>query len=323
LDAAREALQGAPGVVVLEWQEGSRIAARLLLDPLADDPAALVTDADVLSRLDIEQRPYVAVDPPIVLRRAARRLAPPEGVRLKLQQGVLQVTGLAPVQWIERLKSAPVLPAGVDALDLSALEPDHSDLLARVEAAIDPPAGVVVRLDGTALALSGIAPWRWIDALPMRLAGVAGLGGCDAGALGVAEVQAARDLAAELGQVEIRFAEAANPLPGSKAVMDRAALLIKELERLDAAAPIGVHIDVVGHSDGVGAQPWNHWLRQQRADVVVRQLVERGAPERLLNGRAERRFEPSAVARPAQRRVSLRAGFEPVQPAPCNPLSAS
>jgi OOP family OmpA-OmpF porin len=323
LDAAREQLRQTPGVVLLDWQPGPRIRASLLVDPLADEPAGMITDAEIKARLDIERRPFLAADPPIVLARARQQLTPPSGVTLTLDQGVLQVAGAAPSAWIERLRASPVLPSGVQVMDLSALMPDHSDLLPRVRAAIEPPASVETSLDGAALILSGRAPWHWIDTLPVRLAGVVGLRSCDSSALTVTEVVQARALAAELERIEILFVDGADPLPGSATVLDRAALLIEALSRLDADAPLGARIALVGHSDGLGTQQWNYWLRQQRADFVMRQLAERGAPERLLRAEPERRFEPATDARPAQRRVSLHVSLERVQTPACNPLSAT
>jgi hypothetical protein len=320
LDIARERLRQAPGVVLLDWQPGPRIRATLLVDPLAGDPAGLISDAQIKARLEIERRAFLAADPPIVLARARRQLTPPTGVTLRLQQGVLQVAGVAPSAWIERLRGSPVLPSGIQAMDLSALMPDHADLLARVRAAIEPPQSVEISLDGAMLRLSGSAPWRWIDALPLRLAGLAGLHGCDSSALTVSEVVQAQALAAQLERIEIRFVEAVEPLPGSATVLDRAALLIKALSRLDAVAPLGLRIAVVGHSDGLGSQQWNFWLRQQRADFVIRQLAERGVSERLPRAEPERRFQPATDARPAQRRASLHVGLEPLQTPACNPL---
>jgi len=106
-------------------------------------------------------------------------------------------------------------------------------------------------------------------------------------------------------------------------MLDRAAALMKSLSRLNAEAPLGLRIAAVGHSDGLGTQPWNYWLRQQRADFIVRRLAERGVPEGLLRAEPERRFEPATEARPAQRRVSLHAGLQPVPTPACNLLSAS
>ncbi|ESQ12273.1 MAG TPA: hypothetical protein DDY14_02255 [Chromatiaceae bacterium] len=319
LEATRKTLQQAPGIVLLSWRPGRRILVRLLVDPMAVDPLQLVTDPAILSRLEIERQTYIAADPSIVLARARRQLAPPDGVTLGMQQGgILHIAGRAPTDWIERLRNSPLLPAGAQGLDLSALMPDHSDLLSVVLASIDPPAGVEARLDGRRLILSGSAPWRWIDALSPRLVHVTGLNGCDNEALTVAEIAQARNLANKLQRIEVRFAEAVTPLPESATVLQRAVELIAALLALDQAAPLGLRIAVVGQSDGLGTRQWNHWLRQQRADFVIRQLIELGVPERLLLAEPARRFEPSTRARPEQRRVWLRAVFEPPRISSCN-----
>lgn len=315
LERVRQRLDSTPGIVLLDWETGRRIRAQVLADPLAEDPMALVTDPEVAARLDIDRRPYLSVDPPIVLQRARRLLAPPQGVALALDGGVLRVAGAADPEWIRGVEANLALPVGVDALDLSALSPDHSGLLGRVRAAIEPPEGVVLALDGADLSLSGQAPMAWISDLPARLATVEGLGACDDSALAIAELVQAQTLIDSLQGIEIRFGEAANPLAASTGAIDRAAELLLGLIELDRALDLSLAVTVLGHSDGIGDQPWNRWLRQQRADYVARSLVERGVPADSLHAQPVAGFEPSAVTRPAERWVRIRAEIrEPEKP---------
>jgi OOP family OmpA-OmpF porin len=186
-----------------------------------------------------------------------------------------------------------------------------------VRAAIEPPGGVELRLDGTALTLSGSAPASWIRGLAVRLARVEGLGGCDGGALAPVELGRARALAEGLAGREIRFGESVNPLPGAGEALDLAAAAIAELAGLDTAAGLKARVAVVGHSDGLGSEPWNQWLRRERAELIRRLLIERGAPAALLHAEPAPGFEPAAAPRPAERRVGLKVEIESPDPIPC------
>ena len=63
--------------------------------------------------------PYYALDDPIVEQRATRSLAPPSGVKLRVNDGVLHVEGAAPLAWIKNLPSRALLLPGIRSVDLS------------------------------------------------------------------------------------------------------------------------------------------------------------------------------------------------------------
>jgi hypothetical protein len=131
LDAARQRLEQAPGVVVLSWRPAGGRGARLLVDPLAPSLESVVADQAVSDWLVLHSRPYISADPPIVLERARQQLSAPETVSLSLDAGVLRVTGQASETWIQGLEGLRVLPPGIDRIDQSALRPATSSLLDR------------------------------------------------------------------------------------------------------------------------------------------------------------------------------------------------
>ncbi|MFN0086864.1 MAG: OmpA family protein [Blastocatellia bacterium] len=119
-----ERLRSTPGIVVTE--EGSRRGKRYLAglrDPLAADPAALLRETavdpgDVLS----EWKPYQSMEPPFIEERARQLLAPPPGVTLQFENGVLYARGAVSYQWIaDARRFARVLP-GVTRFDGQQLE---------------------------------------------------------------------------------------------------------------------------------------------------------------------------------------------------------
>lgn len=313
--AARAALATAPGLVLLEWHPGRRApSARVLRDPLAADPLTLIDAPEVRARLQLEERPFVSLEPDLVLARAARQLRPPAGVSLTLhrQDGaqVLLVAGSAPPAWIAALQGQVLLPAGLDALDLSALHTDRASLAQAVNAALAPPPGVALHLDGTRLMVSGSAPWDWIAALPPRVAALGDLGGCDNGGLTIAELTAARSLARRLAALQVRFGDDINLAPGQQQVLEEAAALGRELAALAAVLPLTLRIVAVGHSDGLGSEQWNYWLRRRRAEFVRAALADQGVAARLLAAEATTGFDPDTGRMPPLRRVELRVELQ-------------
>ena len=95
-------LSAQPGLVVVRTSsEGGKYVVSGLRDPMSRDPKTLLADAG-LTEDAVEGRwaPYYSLDEPIMLPRAAAVLNPPDGVTLKLRDGVLWCEGRAPIAWV-------------------------------------------------------------------------------------------------------------------------------------------------------------------------------------------------------------------------------
>ena len=133
-----QALGAEPGIVVVSTdREGGKYVVNGLRDPLARDPASLLslhnlkTD-DVVGRWQL----YQALHPSLVLARARQLLGPPAGADLEFNEGVLRAVGTAPVEWIEAsARIAPALP-GVTRFDATRpIDTALRTLAASIEAA--------------------------------------------------------------------------------------------------------------------------------------------------------------------------------------------
>jgi hypothetical protein len=319
LEAARARLEQAPGIIVVDWQGTDKRRVRLLADPLAEAPEGLIADAEIREWLDLQARPYVSADPPIVLARAARQLSPPAGVGMDLEDGVLKLSGEAPVSWLERLRGLSVLPPGVDAIDVSATRPQDMRLLEQVRAALGPPTEVALVLDGAKLVLSGSAPWAWIDSVETRLAAVDGLSGCDSAELRATELTRAAVIIAQLDEISFPFGDNHRLLPGADEPLDQAAALIDELLALQRLAPFELEIDVIGYSDQTGSERWRTWLRERRAEQVIRQLGERGVATERLHPVPRPGFEPPPEPAVAAEQARLHTELSPMPLPNCRP----
>lgn len=121
-----ERLRAEPGLLVYSTdRRGGKFLVSGLRDPLAQDPASLVSRAG-LSPSSIEARwePFESLSPPFVIARARNLLKPPAGVTLAFRDGVLSASGPAPALWIvESERLAPALP-GVRRFDYLGTSPE-------------------------------------------------------------------------------------------------------------------------------------------------------------------------------------------------------
>ena len=118
-------LRAAPGIVVTEAGErNGKFAVAGLRDPLAPDPAAILSESGVdPARVVSRWQPYQALDPVFVLRRLEASLPPPRGVRLSIAGDRIVAEGSATPLWLSRARTAArMLPAGGPQLDLSQVQ---------------------------------------------------------------------------------------------------------------------------------------------------------------------------------------------------------
>ncbi len=112
-NASVAAFEGRPGFVVTRSAWGwSGAMIEGLRDPLAEPPEAVLRSAGVdPAKITGKWKPFVSLEPEIVLARARRVLAPPEGVTLTLAGDVLEVSGNPPAAWMAESRArAPQIP---------------------------------------------------------------------------------------------------------------------------------------------------------------------------------------------------------------------
>ena len=137
-EAIVDALRKEPGILVMD------VAAKkdqpweilCLRDELARPFGVVIQKAG--GRLEdfiVSAAPYVSFEPEIVTLRVNRELVPPAGVRVEYQgNGVLRLSGEAPLQWILRAKQEGRHVAGIKRVIIDDLnDPRLADLLAMVK----------------------------------------------------------------------------------------------------------------------------------------------------------------------------------------------
>ena len=136
--AVVDALRKEPGILVMDVVEKKDRPWELicLRDELARPFDAIVQEAGGrLGDFTIAAAPYVSFEPEIVTLRVKRELVPPEGVRVEYQgNGILRLSGEAPLQWILRAKQEGRIVPGIKRVVIDDLnDPRLADLLSMVK----------------------------------------------------------------------------------------------------------------------------------------------------------------------------------------------
>ncbi len=303
----QSAFSGEPGIVLLDVaRAGSDFTVSGLADPLARRPEEILAalrleDVDV--RLDFA--PYTAAGGQFDLARARRALQVPDSVITRLRpDGVLELAGFAPGEWIERLRSTVLLAPGVSGLDLRALEVDPGELeaLRRQQAERE-------RAErGRAAAQRALDEQRRAEAARQREQRLAEQRRAETERL--ANEARLVALGGELESRVFRFAQG-DTLAADDAFVAETGERVAEIMALCERLARDCRIEVFGFTDGIGTDERNAALRAARATAVRERLSQAGNSDEWFSivdpGPAR-----TGLADPALRKAQLRlAGTGP------------
>ena len=107
-DRVAAALQGVPGILITH---GSRQAGHYVMegfrDPLAESPQNILASQGIdVRNVSMRLRPFLSLDPGLVLERARIYLQPPDSVSISLDQDVLIIRGSASHEWIMQARKS-------------------------------------------------------------------------------------------------------------------------------------------------------------------------------------------------------------------------
>jgi outer membrane protein OmpA-like peptidoglycan-associated protein len=131
-------LEHEPGFVVIETVSNGAHIVRGLRDPLSRDPLSVI-GAQRARAFDIvwDLKPYLSMEPQLVLERARSILKPPNGVSLRLSGSTLRALGVAPEAWLREARERAPLLAGVTAFDDGAIAVKDREALNRARQALN------------------------------------------------------------------------------------------------------------------------------------------------------------------------------------------
>jgi len=117
------ALDATPGVYVTDLErDGGSFTVRGLRDPLAKSVVEVAENAGIAAdRVSAAMQPFQSLQPEMLAARAARMFGQPGSVRFDVSETTLLVSGDAPWQWQQQLKTRFSNLTGIDSLDTSGL----------------------------------------------------------------------------------------------------------------------------------------------------------------------------------------------------------
>jgi len=117
-------LQNSPGIVITHSDNSlfGKMAFYGIRDPMAQKPDYYLEQNNLkIKNVRFYFKPFLSLDPPIVLKRARRILKPPQTIKLNYKKGVLFVSGKADTAWMKSLYKRYQLIFGVEKLNISTL----------------------------------------------------------------------------------------------------------------------------------------------------------------------------------------------------------
>jgi outer membrane protein OmpA-like peptidoglycan-associated protein len=302
----------AEGTAPSAWLARARIAAGLLPAgaPVFDFSAVGNIDADSERRWQ-EYLAELAARPGIVITEAGRR------------DGKFQVAGLRDplaADPMQMLGEAGINPAEVVSrwAPYEALDPEL--VLKRLQARLEPPAGVTLTLEGNRIVAQGSAPSAWIDRARLTARMLpAGAPGFDVSAVQNVGGEALGRLRQAIQAESIRFNyNESLPAAGQDATLDQLATQLHLLTVLSSANLVRARVLLTGHSDSVGQGTFNLSLSLARAEAVRALLKKRKVDPGLLAVRGAGALESIAEgtsdeARSVDRSVSFSVEIEEQQ----------
>jgi outer membrane protein OmpA-like peptidoglycan-associated protein len=317
-------LRAQPGLVVTEARKGwfGRAEVRGLRDASAPDPAAIAREANLdPAQIRFHWNEFLALDPASVRRRFEQRFGVPKQTRIGINNGVLEIAGSVPYEWLERIRHEATLIPGVTSIVETGANIVYDPDLARKRfeaqfGLLDTVNAVVA--DGV-LTLTGEASHRWLvraRAVATTLPGITSL----------------QDRVVDLDQrafdqsksiIESAFVyfltDKDDIATEGFAALSRLPDEIRRCERAAKQIRMEVTLEIQGYADAIGSESRNADLRQRRANKVRDFLVSCGfEPARLKPMGVEQPFKPgpSDKANPeqAQRRVAFQVMTQPSAP---------
>jgi OOP family OmpA-OmpF porin len=318
-------LRAQPGLVVTEapgWF--GRAEVRGLRDASAPDPAAIAREANLdPARIRFHWNDFLALDPASAQRRFEQRFAVPDKTRIAIKDGVLEIAGSVPYEWLERVRREATLIPGVKSLVETEANIVYDPELARKR--FEQQFGLLDTVNAVVangvLTLTGEASHRWLLRARAAATTLPGITSLQDRVIDLDQ----RDFDQSKSIIESAFVyfltDKDDIATEGFAALSRLPDEIRRCEK--AAKQIGteVTLEIHGYADAVGTESRNADLRQRRANKVRDFLVSCGfEPARLKPIGVEQPFKPGpgdkATPEQAQRRVAFKVMTQPSTPAP-------
>ena len=320
-------LNAQPGLVVTDarqnWFSPSQVSG--LRDASSADPTVLAREAGLdPARIRFDWKDHLALDPASVRRRFEQRFGVPDETKIAINQGVLEIAGAVPYEWLERVRREATLIPGVTSVverDANILyDPDLARQ--RFEQQFGLLDTVTAKVANGVLTLSGEASHRWLTRARATAATLPGITSLDDHAVVDLDQRAFDQSKSIIESAFVYFLTDKDDIATEGfAALSRLPDEIRRCEKATKQLGTEVTLEIHGYADAVGTESRNADLRQRRANKVRDFLVSCGfEPARLKPIGVEQPFKPApgdkATPEQAQRRVAFKVMTQPSTPAP-------
>ena len=180
-------------------------------------------------------------------------------------------------------------------------------LLSEARARLTPPTSVTIAVNNGELIFNGTAPKQWIDAIPKRIAGAAGLRQLNLHELTSAEYLQLGALRTAIEDTRILFTPGDSRLTEAHAAtLDSVAKQLDELLGLTRLLDIEASVLVIGRTDGTGSPAKNEIVAFERALNTSEALHKRGIPKSAVEPNAQPQLRVDERTSPEMRRVNFK-----------------
>jgi outer membrane protein OmpA-like peptidoglycan-associated protein len=316
-----------PGLVVTEARKGwfGRSEVRGLRDASAADPATFAREAGLdPARIRFHWKEHLALDSASVQRRVEQRFAVPDQAHIAVNDGVLEIAGTVPYEWLDSVRHEATLIPGVNSVIDHDANITYDPALARkrFEQQFRLPDTVNAAVVNGVLILSGEASHRWIMRARAAAVTLPGIKALDEHALFDLDQRGFDQSKSIIESAFIYFLTDKDDIATEGfAALSRLPDEIRRCEKAAQQLGTDMTLEIQGYADAVGTETRNSDLRQRRANKVRDFLVSCGfEPERLKAVSVEQPFKPApgdkALPEQSQRRVALKVLTQLSNPAP-------
>jgi OOP family OmpA-OmpF porin len=312
-----ERLNAQPGIVVTEarqrWFSPSQVSG--LRDASSGDPAALAREAGLdPGRIQFDWKEHLALDSASVRRRVERRFSPPEQARLAVNDGVVEIAGTVPYEWLDSVRREATLIPGVKSVVDRDANITYDPALARqrFEKQFGLLDTVTAKVANGVLTLSGEASHRWLARARATATTLPGITSLDDHAVIDLDQRGFDQSKSIIESAFIYFLTDKDDIATEGfAALSRLPDEIRRCEKAAKQLGTDMTLEIQGYADAVGTESRNADLRQRRANKVRDFLVSCGFDAAQLKATGiEQPFKPGpgdkALPEQSQRRVALK-----------------
>lgn len=266
-----ERLYREPGIIVTHTGKHSgKLSIFGLRDPLSSDPLTILESVGLdQDKVEFHLEPFHSTHRKFALERIRAIFNPPASVEIDFSAGRLTLIGSALHQWlVDTEKLVQVLPwiKSVQAADVM-----------NIEAQLQPPETVTMRLEGRRLHLAGTAPHQWIVTTRNRVQSLPGIVSLDEKGL----IDADRDNFEAYRQTlerQILFFKAGGSEleTGQEEALRNVLHTAEGLMALAEGFQQSYQIEIIGHTDNAGSKEMNMKVGRERAETIRDYLTARG-----------------------------------------------